>query len=130
MRPTAKNSTIQSLATEAKKRMKLGYWSEVKEKRRLEEREGKMTKKAVDDFALTKEEERYYSDVKNILEDCGEVIINPIGRLMDKQFYAGLDYADKQLYVFRLSQIYISIKNKIAATERLLEEETLSASAE
>ncbi|MDR3294102.1 MAG: hypothetical protein LBT20_08390 [Clostridiales bacterium] len=107
--------TIQSVAAEAKKRMKLGYWNDIKERRRTEERPH--TGRCGAD-TLTKEEEQYYARVKKILsagED--EVIINPIAQLMDKQHYSELSPSDKQQYVFRLSEIYISIKKKIAAGE-------------
>jgi hypothetical protein len=103
-------SAMQSLASAAKNRLKRGYWNEIKEKR-LEESPGRI--KRADDV-LTKEEEVYYGKVKKILaESETAVIINPIGRLMDKKYYAALSADEKQLYIFKLSEIYISVKRKI-----------------
>ncbi|MDR2090808.1 MAG: hypothetical protein LBP62_04055 [Clostridiales bacterium] len=103
-------NTIQALASEAKNRLKRGYWNDVKE-RRKEECAGRV-KRA--DNELTAEEKFYYGKVKKILaESENAVIINPIGLLMDKKYYAGLDACEKQLYVFKLSAIYISVKRKI-----------------
>lgn len=107
---TTVKSAMQSLASEAKNRLKRGYWNDIKEKRR-EECSGRIRRP---DDVLTKEEEFYYGKVKKILaESENAVIINPIGQLMDKKHYAELNANEKQLYIFRLSEIYISIKRKI-----------------
>ncbi|MDR1905470.1 MAG: hypothetical protein LBQ27_00940 [Clostridiales bacterium] len=115
---TPTRNTIQSLAVEAKKRLKLGYWNEIKEKRRLDETDGCAVRRYRDRQALTKEEEFYYGKVKKILSESADgVIINPIGRLMDEKYFSELSFEDKQYYVFKLSGLYISIKNKILREE-------------
>lgn len=107
------DTTIQALASEAKKRMKRGYWNEIKEKRRNDGPESAF-RRDTDKNRLTKEEESYYLKVKKILTDEREgIVVNPIGRLMDRQHYSGLTPSEKQHYVFKLSEIYVSIKNKL-----------------
>ncbi|MDR3264290.1 MAG: hypothetical protein LBT30_08290 [Clostridiales bacterium] len=114
----ATKNTIQALAVEAKKRLKFGYWNEIKEKRKSDETDTDGKRRITESSALTKEEEKYYAGVKKILADGkSEVIVNPIGRLMDKEYYSELNLSEKQQYVFRLSRIYISVKNKIASAE-------------
>ncbi|MDR2047599.1 MAG: hypothetical protein LBP79_06900 [Clostridiales bacterium] len=110
-----RKNTFQALALEAKNRLKHGYWNEIKEKRKQTEPSDRNKKRAA--ALLTKEEEAYYVRVKKILAESAEadaVVINPIGRLIDKKYYAELSAEEKQQYVFRLSEIYISIKKKIS----------------
>lgn len=57
------------------------------------------------------DEERMYKIVMEIV-DSDEVVINPLGRLMNKEYFESLDYASRQRYIFKLSEIYIKLKKR------------------
>ena len=87
-----KNS-IQSVAKEAKTRIKSGYWSQVK-------------------IAIMQEIEQVdnemYEVVASIIES-DEVVINPITKLMDEGYYKSLSDDGKNRYVLELANKYLKL---------------------
>lgn len=57
------------------------------------------------------DEERMYKIVIDIVESK-EVVLNPLGRLMNKDYFESLDYPSRQRYIFKLSEIYIKLKQR------------------
>ena len=47
--------------------------------------------------------------------DSGEIISDPIQRLMNKEYYNSLNLAEKQRYILNISSSYIAIKRKYQA---------------
>ena len=107
--------TIKTLAKEAKSRLKNGYWQEYEE--RVEKAivkakaEGVEKRKVAEYFSYATEkqiksgesDEGFYLKVKELLES-EETLINPIGKLTDKEYFNTLDYASRQRYIFTLSE--------------------------
>ena len=105
-------------AKEAKKRFKTGYWEnfcKVKTKR-LEDakQQGKseqevivgLTRQAKNDIALNygkrSEDDILYAEVCEMLSS-GEIILNPIRRLINEEAYSKLTANQKEDYIMRLS---------------------------
>lgn len=100
----------------AKQRLKMGYWQKMEnERREMEKSEvslrgiselqrAKVSRdvlRATDEEAADREE-KLYAKVCEIL-DSDEDIIGPIGKLIDKEYYARLDEFGRQKYVLELS---------------------------
>ena len=56
-------------------------------------------------------DEQMYKKVCEIL-DSDEDVVNPIGRLMDKSCYSGLDDGGKQRYILELSKKFNDLKER------------------
>ena len=97
------NSPIRNLACEAKKRLKQG-----KEECYLRGTVSSITEKKM----LTAEEEKLVCKVRELVER-EDIILNPIGQLIDGDYYNTLSPSDKQTYIFKLSTMYIKIKRCI-----------------
>ena len=95
-------SWIKNMALEAKQRLKQG----------LEQSYVKADLDKTPPKIFTAEEERMIDKVRDLVKR-EEVITNPIGQLMDNEYYANLAPMDKQVYIFRLSSSYIKIKRHI-----------------
>ena len=101
----------------AKRRIKSGFWKECeadffekKEKAREqglnESKAGRFFKTQVTAKIEGKKEDEFYLKVKELLTSEGEVS-DAIGRLTDKELYAGLSYEEKQRYNLTLSEKYL-----------------------
>ncbi len=55
------------------------------------------------------DEEKMYLIVKEMMEK-DEVVLNPIGCLMDRRRFSKMDYQERQRYVLKLSEIYVKLK--------------------
>lgn len=66
-----------------------------------------------------KEDEKLYSKVKSILSE-DEDVINPLGRLVDKNKFSSLSEMDKERYIFNLAEKYRVMR------ERFIKEKSLS----
>ncbi len=109
--------SLKTLAKEAKRRMKRGFWQEC-EKQLEDERsyartqginESKLElyfRDKVDARIRGEMPDEFYLKVKKMLLEEGEVS-DAIGRLTDKQYYATLSYAEKQRYNLELSEKYL-----------------------
>lgn len=111
--------TLKQYCKEAKKRLKNGFWQEYQSDLDKElvraEKEGISVSKikeyysqkvAEDIKTVKKEDEEFYSKVKKLLDEEGEVS-NAIGRLTDKEEYEKLSYDEKQRYTLNLAERYV-----------------------
>ncbi len=109
--------TWKTLAKEAKARMKNGFWHECEKKLDNERtyakeqgiNEGKMElyfRQKVETEIRGEAPDEFYLKVKELLMSEGEVS-DAIGRLMDKEYYEGLSYSEKQRYTLELSEKYL-----------------------
>lgn len=124
---------FRNLATEAKKRMKYGYWTNIKSQRETEidnaKSEGKGTdgiysyyrNKVMMDFYRESlpvtDEDIMYSRVCKIL-DSEDSVTNIIGVLMDKDYYENADREEKSRYILKLSRLYIKMKERYLIEKR------------
>lgn len=124
-------TTIKRIASEAKRRLKNGYWEELYKCRdedlRIAQEKGVSRDFIVDTYKqklptgkqasrlIFQDEEGFYSKVYDIVvrEGCGETVRNPIGILKDENYYNTLDDYGKQRYILNLSDVYISVREKI-----------------
>lgn len=106
-----KNS-IQLLAVAAKKRMLNGYNSYIA---------ADIVSKDNDKVITFEKSTLPISPETNcykIYEAMQENTINPLEKLIDKDYLSTLSPADRQRYIFRLSEAYINVKRKIVGEER------------
>ncbi len=109
---------VKTLAKEAKKRLKSGFWEkykeEVVEKSRLAKASGVKTQEVVEFYqskefqTVTKDkedEESFYLKVKEILDKEGEMCLI-FSKLIDHEIYDNLTYDAKQKYTLELAEKY------------------------
>lgn len=112
--------SIKSAAKEAKQRLKSRFWEdyrkEVESGVKKAEEEGiatlgvenyfrKMIVRTVNKPA--EDEEKFYAEVKAMLDEEGEKPSNALDRLMDKKLFYSLDYVQRERYLFVLSEKYL-----------------------
>lgn len=110
------NSLFKAYAKQAKKRLKEGFWSDVKNQRNYFELVA-ATNGGSADFAVNRQkqalknqlynrehsaEEEFYRRVCGILSG-DEVVTNPIARLMDSEAAAQMSPQQKNTYMLQLS---------------------------
>ena len=113
------NSLFKAYAKQAKKRLKEGFWSDVKNQRNYFELVA-ATNGGSADFAVNRQkqalknqlynrehsaEEEFYRRVCGILSG-DEVVTNPIARLMDSEAAAQMSPQQKNTYMLQLSAKY------------------------
>ena len=122
--------TLKDEARRAKSRIKSGFWTACKEDmdERLENaraagvnesKAGRYFAEKVSAKIAGEKEDEFYLKVKKILDEEGEVY-DIIGRLTDKQYFATLNYEEKQRYTLSLSEKYLK------AVERYRKERELN----
>ena len=110
--------TLKTLAKEAKLRMKKGFWKECEEElksERLHAKENGINESKMERYFAEKvttqikgeSPDEFYLRVRDLLLSEGEVS-DAIGRLTDKEYYARLNYSEKQRYTLELSQRYLN----------------------
>lgn len=105
---------LKKMAKAAKSRMKSGFWNRVKEQRNSVPESERMSYASYVKRELARErkpdagEEEFTRKVAELV-NSGEVVVNPIGRLMDKDYYESLDYAAKQRYILELTDKYRTV---------------------
>ncbi len=127
--PVDKKSDLRKRASIAKRRMKEGYWQNVSDEkeRRLNESEvGYGFEYLFKDFQLVRlerderlmfgdgdvlEEEAFYQKVCEILEG-NELVIDPIGKLIDRKEYERLDELNRQKYILEISKKFREMKER------------------
>lgn len=97
-----KNNTIQSLAKQAKLRIQRGYNPD------------KAPTDIVESQLKTDEQSMYLKVVEMMKSE--EIIVNPISRLMDDEYFATLSEEGKGRYVLELAKLYVELKNRYKAT--------------
>lgn len=112
--------SIKSAAKEAKQRLKSRFWEDYKKEvengvKKAEE-EGlapsgvenyfrKMIVRTVNKPA--EDDEKFYREVKEMLDESGEKPSDALDRLMDKKYFYSLDYVHRERYLFELSEKYL-----------------------
>lgn len=122
-------SELKKRALLAKQRMKMGYWQKLMDERdamlmnagdsdraQYIVSEVQRAKFARDNNIIVNREkadkdEELYIKVCKIL-DSEEITLNPIGQLMDRKEYEGLDEFGRQRYVLQLSEKYRELKER------------------
>ena len=123
---------MKELAVEAKKRLKGGYWTNYLERRdedmdlarRCGVSEDYVARafrgRAKEELILRKKddgrERDLYEKVKAML-DCDEIVLDPIGRLIDEGRIEGATEGEIERYILELSGAYVKIKRKIREEE-------------
>ncbi|MGI6701499.1 MAG: hypothetical protein ACOX3U_03425 [Christensenellales bacterium] len=121
------------LATEAKKRMKHGYWTNIISRRTQEIEDAKnkgvntesiynyYKHKVMSDFYRdclpVSDEELIYSKVCKIL-DSGDNVTNILGMLMDRDYFNAADSEEKSRYIFKLSRLFVKMKQRYMMEKR------------
>jgi len=113
--------SIKSAAKEAKMRLKTRFWEDYKKDLeagvKLAEEEG-LAPPAVKSYfknrvvksvmGTSEEDEKFYSVVKEMLDEAGEKPCDALDRLMDKRLFYALSYENRERYLFRLSDKYLT----------------------
>jgi len=121
------------LATEAKKRMKYGYWTSIITNRKMELDDAKnkgigteniysyYRNKVMSDFYRdclpVSDEELMYSKVCKIL-DSDDNVTNILGILMDKDYFNSADSDERARYILRLSRLFVKMKQRYMIERR------------
>ena len=113
--------SIKSVAKEAKLRLKNRFWEEYKKEVdsgiKVAEEEGLKVSGVKNYFknlvikslrGASEEDEEFYLRVKEMLDCEGARPSNALDRLMDKKEFYSLCYAQRERYLFRLSEKYLS----------------------
>jgi hypothetical protein len=140
--PINKNlSELKKRALIAKQRMRMGYWQMINEEKNRQlddlgngynsvhlvkglqlarlERDGKLAL----GYGDILKEEAFYKKVCKILEE-EELVLNPIGKLLDREEYERLDEPNRQKYILDISKKFREMK------ERYYKEKQLSKSGQ
>ena len=119
-------STFKEYAKRAKECMKSGFWEQAKSDRQTEkqvaatmglnsrkvgEEERRKLQRRIYDYDGFCEEQEFYAKVEAML-DSDELVSDPIMRLADKEYMAGLSPAEKQTYLSKLASKYSQAVDK------------------
>ncbi len=97
------NSELKRLAQSAKNRLKKGYWQGATAEESIPSR----TRSGLGYAA----EEEMYAKVREMLS-ADECVLDPIGRLIDKKRFDGMDFSEKNRYVLELAKTYARLKDR------------------
>lgn len=101
---------LKKLSLSAKQRLKSGFWSEKKSV--YEGVSYSAFMRAVNKQPPTEEELEFRNKVLEILDSQDE-IADPIGKLIDRDYYEHLDYSARQKYIFNLAERFRSVSEAI-----------------
>jgi hypothetical protein len=125
---TRGKNELRILATQARARLKTGYWTEYKKEQELNRCEAQADGKDpaqvsaavrhryvreinASGNAVCNLEETFYKKVCEILDrDCD--IINPVNQLVDRKKMEDLDESGKQRYIFTIMAKYSEMKRR------------------
>ena len=121
------------LATEAKKRLKYVYWTNIITSRNIELNDAKSNGKCTDgiysyyrnkvmsdfyrDCLPVTDEDLMYSKVCKIL-DSEDNVTNILGVLMDKDYFSNADSDERAKYILKLSKLFIRLKQRYLMEKR------------
>lgn len=116
------SGNIKNLAKLAKNRLKKGFWedynTQVKNGVENAKEDGKCTSNVINYYKTLAvreiknnddSKEEFYQKVKRILDEEGEVS-NMIARLCDEERLKGMNFSDRQRYIFDISAEYRECK--------------------
>lgn len=111
--------SIKSAAKEAKQRLKSRFWEEYKKEVQNGVKiagTGGLASTGIKRYFKAKverkvrgtavEDEKFYATVKEMLDKYGKPS-DALDRLMDKRYFGGLSYEEKERYLFRLADRYL-----------------------
>ena len=113
-------STFKEYAKRAKERMKNGFWEQAKldmqterqvaatmglNQRQVGEESKRKLQRQIYDYDGFCEEQEFYAKVEQML-NSDELVSNPIMRLADTEYMAGLTPAEKQSYISKIATKY------------------------
>lgn len=125
-------SELKKRALLAKQRLKMGYWQklererpellakfngDLKQTQQLQRESIARDTMLLFDSDKAKREEEMYKKVCQIL-DNDEEITNPIGLLIDKELYAGLDDMGRQKYVLEIAEKFRNLSARYEMERR------------
>lgn len=116
---TRKTGELKKRCWLAKQRLKMGYFDSIKRGQDEDSEPSSVT--AVAEYAArtrhaevaasSTADEKMYRKVCDIL-DSNEVALNPIGQLIERDVYDGLDANGKQRYVLELSEKFRELQER------------------
>ncbi len=119
-----KDGELKKRCRLAKQRLKMGYWDSVRrETAQVEtaatlpgsvaasERIMRIKRSAVIQSPPSASDEKMYKKVCDIL-DSDEIALNPIGQLIERDVYDGMDAPAKQRYILELSEKFRELKDR------------------
>lgn len=117
---TRKTGELKKRCWLAKQRLKMGYFDSIRREKQDSETglsDGSQTVEYLPrvnrraEVAASSTDERMYRKVCEIL-DSSEVTLNPIGQLIERDIYDGLDATGKQRYVLELSEKFRELQER------------------
>lgn len=116
---TRKTGELKKRCWLAKQRLKMGYFDSLKHENPQDEsmqspiaeysmRAGRLAEVAA---STSVADEKMYRKVCDIL-DSSEIALNPIGQLIERDVYDGLDATGKQRYVLELSEKFRELQER------------------
>ena len=118
---TRKTGELKKRCWLAKQRLKMGYFDSLKHENRQDDdqigntpiteysmRVSRLAEVAASSSAA---DEKMYRKVCDIL-DSSEITLNPIGQLIERDVYDGLDATGKQRYVLELSEKFRELQER------------------
>lgn len=116
---TRKTGELKKRCWLAKQRLKMGYFDSLKSESKNDvggqtigkssEYPSRISRRA--EAVTSVADENMYRKVCDIL-DSNEVALNPIGQLIERDIYDGLDSAGKQRYVLELSEKFRQLQER------------------
>lgn len=129
-----KSHEIKKVISDAKERMKSGFWTDVIEQREIDRKNAektgtsieavdkyykKLVRHKVEDKKLEPSEQELYNKVCE-MHQREELVTNPLAELIDKQYMDTLDYNESQRYILNLSKTYIKLEERYKKEQNLI----------
>lgn len=124
------NDELKKRARLARQRLKMGYWDACAEEKRkvinavgstetrlANELVREKIKRETNESVYSQKDEALYKKVCVMLEG-DEVVLNPIGRLVDHKEYDNLDDAGRQRYILELSSKFRELQARYEKERR------------
>ncbi len=112
---------MKQAAREAKKRLKSGYWSRVRDEHSsitagnaadVEKYIGNKVLRELKESSQHEQDRLFYKKVEEIIDnECS--IINPLRLLTDDTVMETLDYPGRQRYILKISEKYLQTRRQI-----------------
>ncbi len=104
------SESLHNLAKAAKNRIRSGYHKDGFLNKELLSETAASIDNSSDNVSVV-QDDGFYLRVCNILNNNID-ISNPIGKLIDKNYYDNLESGEKERYILKLSAKYIACKNR------------------
>ncbi len=125
-------TSIKKIASEAKSRLKSGYWEDMYKSRDediVRAKESGVGEEFVHGVYKTRHDcnhkARYSESVRNTVREIvdreilGETVTNPIGLLINRAVFDSLDERGRQRYILDLSEAYLTLRREIESEIKL-----------